>query len=36
MVRKGVIKTPPLTSILDGITRDTIIQFAAVTGMRLV
>ena len=36
MVRKGVIKTPPLTSILDGITRDTIIQLAAVTGMRLV
>jgi len=36
MVRKGLIKTPPLTSILEGITRDTIIQFAAERGMRLV
>jgi len=36
MVRKGVIKTPPLTSILEGITRDTIMQLAAEHGMRLV
>jgi branched-chain amino acid aminotransferase len=36
MVRKGLIKTPPLTSILEGITRDTIIQLAAERGMRLV
>jgi branched-chain amino acid aminotransferase len=28
MVRKGVIKTTPLTSILDGITRDTIMTLA--------
>jgi branched-chain amino acid aminotransferase len=36
MVRKSVIKTPPLTSILEGITRDTIMQLAAERGMRLV
>jgi branched-chain amino acid aminotransferase len=36
MVRKGVIKTPPLTSILEGITRETIIQLAAERGMRVV
>ncbi len=36
MVRKGVIKTPPLTSILEGITRDTIMQLAAERGMRVV
>ncbi len=36
MVRKGVIKTPPLTSILEGITRETIIQLAAERGMKLV
>jgi branched-chain amino acid aminotransferase len=36
MVRKGVIKTPPLTSILEGITRDTIMKLAAERGMRLV
>ncbi|HYA89069.1 MAG TPA: branched-chain amino acid transaminase [Nitrospirota bacterium] len=35
MVRKGVIKTPPLTSILEGITRETIIQLAAELGMPL-
>ena len=28
IVRKGVIKTPPLTAILDGITRDSIITIA--------
>jgi branched-chain amino acid aminotransferase len=36
IVRKGVIKTPPLTSILEGITRESIIQLAAERGMRLV
>jgi len=36
MVRKGIIKTPPLTSILEGITRETIIQLAAERGMRIV
>ncbi len=36
IVRKGLIKTPPLTSILEGITRDSIIQLAAERGMRLV
>jgi len=36
MVRKGVIKTPPLTSILEGITRDTIMRLAAENGMPLV
>jgi branched-chain amino acid aminotransferase len=36
IVRNGLIKTPPLTSILEGITRDTIIQLAAERGMRLV
>jgi branched-chain amino acid aminotransferase len=36
MVRKGLIKTPPLTSILEGITRDTVMQLAAERGMRLV
>jgi len=36
IVRKGVIKTPPLTSILEGITRDAIIQLSMERGMRLV
>jgi branched-chain amino acid aminotransferase len=36
MVRKGVMKTPPLTSILEGITRETIMQLAAERGMRIV
>jgi branched-chain amino acid aminotransferase len=36
MVRKGVIKTPPLTSILEGITRETIMQLAAERGMKTV
>jgi branched-chain amino acid aminotransferase len=35
IVRKGTIKTPP-TSILEGITRDAVIQLAAERGMRLV
>lgn len=29
IVRRGVLKTPPLTSILDGITRNTILALAA-------
>ena len=36
IVRKGLIKTPPLTSILEGITRETIIELAAERGMKLV
>ena len=36
IVRNGLIKTPPLTSILEGITRDTIMQLAQERGMRLV
>lgn len=37
IVRKGVIKTPPLSSsILEGITRDTVIQLAVERGMKLV
>ncbi len=36
MVRKGVIKTPPLTSILEGITRETIMQLATERGLRVV
>ncbi len=36
MVRNGVIRTPPLTAILDGITRDTVIQLARERGLRLV
>lgn len=28
MVRRGVIKTPPITNILEGITRDSIMQIA--------
>jgi branched-chain amino acid aminotransferase len=35
MVRKGVIKTPPLTAILEGITRETVMQIAAERGIRL-
>jgi branched-chain amino acid aminotransferase len=36
MVKNGVIKTPPLTAILEGITRDTVMQLAAEKGMKLV
>ena len=36
IVRKGVIKTPPLTSILEGITRETVMQLAAERGLRVV
>ena len=36
IVRKGIIKTPPLTSVLEGITRETVMLLAAERGMRLV
>ena len=36
IVRKGVIKTPPLTAILEGITRESIMQLSQERGMRLV
>ncbi len=36
IVRNGVIKTPPLTAILEGITRETIMQLARDRGLRLV
>jgi branched-chain amino acid aminotransferase len=36
IVRKGVIKTPPLTSILEGITRDAVMQLAMERGIRVV
>ncbi|MDA8098527.1 MAG: branched-chain amino acid transaminase [Nitrospiraceae bacterium] len=36
MVRNGVIKTPPLTAILEGITRETIIRLAQDRGLKLV
>jgi branched-chain amino acid aminotransferase len=36
MVRNGKIKTPPLTAILEGVTRDTIIQLAQKHGIPLV
>jgi len=29
IIRRGVLKTPPLTSVLEGITRDTIIALAS-------
>jgi branched-chain amino acid aminotransferase len=36
IVRNGVIKTPPLTAILEGITRDTVMQLAKQKGIPLV
>jgi branched-chain amino acid aminotransferase len=36
IVRKGFIKTPPLTAILEGITRETVMQLAAERGIRVV
>ncbi len=36
IVRRGVLKTPPLGSVLDGITRDTIIQIARDKGIDVV
>ena len=35
MVRRGVLKTPPLTSILEGITRDTVMTLAREAGHTL-
>ena len=35
MVRNGKLKTPPLTAILEGVTRDTVIQLAQVHGIPL-
>jgi branched-chain amino acid aminotransferase len=35
MVRNGVIKTPPLTAILEGITRDTVMKLAQERGMQV-
>jgi len=36
IVKKGILKTTPLTSILDGITRDTILQLAEEKGLNVV
>jgi branched-chain amino acid aminotransferase len=36
MVRNGVLKTTPLTSILEGITRNSIIEIAQNEGIRVV
>jgi len=35
IVRQGVIKTTPLTSILEGITRDTVIEIAGDEGLQV-
>mgnify|MGYP001582376200 FL=1 len=35
MVRKGVLKTTPLTSVLDGITRDAVIAIAEENGIKV-
>jgi branched-chain amino acid aminotransferase len=35
IVRRGVIKTPPITSVLEGITRDSIIKIAADYGIKV-
>lgn len=36
IVRGGVLKTPPLTSVLEGITRDAVIQIAKDEGIEIV
>lgn len=36
MVKKGILKTTPLTSILQGITRDSVIQIARDKGLEVV
>jgi branched-chain amino acid aminotransferase len=36
IVRRGVLKTPPLGSVLDGITRDSIVQIARDKGIEVV
>jgi branched-chain amino acid aminotransferase len=35
MIRRGVIYTPPLSSVLEGLTRDSIITFAQDLGLRV-
>lgn len=35
MVRKGVVKTPPLSSILEGITRETVIEILKHRGVEI-
>ncbi|MEQ9618627.1 MAG: branched-chain amino acid transaminase [Deltaproteobacteria bacterium] len=35
IVRNGILKTPPLTSVLEGITRDTVIKLAKDEGIEL-
>jgi branched-chain amino acid aminotransferase len=35
MIRRGVIYTPPLATVLEGLTRDTIITFAQDLGLRV-
>lgn len=35
IVRNGVLKTPPLTSVLEGITRDAVIQIAKDEGIEI-
>ena len=35
IVRKGVLKTPPLTSVLEGITRDSVLKIAAEEGIQV-
>ncbi len=35
VVRKGIIKTPPLTNVLEGITRDTLIRLFAEEGFKV-
>ncbi len=35
IIRKGILKTTPLTSILEGITRDSIIKIAKIAGIEV-
>lgn len=35
IVRKGVLKTPPLTSVLEGITRDSVLKIAQEEGLKI-
>jgi branched-chain amino acid aminotransferase len=35
MVRKGVLYTPPLATVLEGLTRDSVITFASDAGIRV-
>ena len=36
IVRRGMLKTPPLVSVLEGITRDSVIQIARDKGIEVV